>query len=118
MDSVKISDFSIGGHNYVRRGYKYRVKDILTIADNLTEFEIPISGIDIGIMPWKIDTIKEFCYHVNRLNNCNFDKPVILDDEGCICDGWHRVAKAVLEGKLTITAKRLLVMPEDCGKSD
>ena len=32
--------------------------------------------------------------------------PIIMDDEGFIMDGWHRVAKALLEGRETIKAVR------------
>lgn len=42
--------------------------------------------------------------------------PIILDDLGYITDGWHRVAKAILEGKETIKAVRIQNMPAPDGQ--
>ena len=63
-------------------------------------------------------TFGQFLYHLKRVNDTNLDYPVILDDEGVICDGWHRVAKAYLEGRPTVKAIRLLEMPDASGKVD
>ena len=41
-----------------------------------------------------------FVYHCKRVKDCNLEYPIILDDFGQICDGWHRIAKAVLEGNI------------------
>jgi ParB-like chromosome segregation protein Spo0J len=41
----------------------------------------------------------------------SFEHPVIMDPSGFIVDGWHRVTKALLEGRDTIPAVRFKEMP-------
>ena len=38
--------------------------------------------------------------------------PIIQAPDGWIMDGYHRIAKAILEGKTTIKAVRLPALPE------
>jgi len=60
-------------------------------------------------MPWQSGTIENmdcFIYHAVRIQDCDTSIPVIMRQDGIIIDGWHRVAKAVLEGKKEILAYR------------
>ena len=57
-------------------------------------------------------TFAESEYHRGkRVNQCSLEYPIILDEVGQIADGYHRLCKAILEGKETIKAIRLLEMP-------
>lgn len=109
---VPIEDFNIRESNYFAGETGYRVVDLHELAKGLPKFEIPLQGIDINVRPWGEPNINSFCYHVKRIEKCNFEYPIILTPSGFICDGWHRVVKAIIEGKETITAVRLLTMPE------
>ena len=112
MNYLGIDEFNYRENSFNRDGKKYLVTDLIEASKKYEPFEIPIAGIDIGINPWGDQTIKSFCYHVQRLKKCDLNYPVILDNTGYICDGWHRLAKAIIEGKETIMAVRLTVMPE------
>lgn len=112
MKPLKISEFHLKEGNFKRNNKSYRVIDLIEAAKDLDVFELPLCGVDIGVSPWGSQDIKSFVYHMKRVNDSNLDYPVILDDEGYICDGWHRVTKAILEGEVTIKVKRLIVMPE------
>ena len=48
---------------------------------------------------------------MKRVQETDLDHPLILDEEGFIMDGWHRVAKALLEGRETIKAVRFETTP-------
>lgn len=109
---VKISEFHVRESCFTSNGKRYRVSDLIKLAADLEPFEIPLNSVYIGTWPWGTASIKEFCYHVKRVQATDMSHPVILDDEGYICDGWHRVAKAIIEGKETIMAVRLEIMPE------
>jgi len=76
-------------------------------------FDLPLIGIDISRLPWPIDSISDFVHHVDRMRKTDLRHPILLDDEGIVCDGYHRVAKAILEGKTTIKAVRLDKMPPE-----
>lgn len=109
---VKIEDFNYRENTYSSNGKIYRATDIIELAKDLEEFDLPLCGIDIGLYPWGDPSIKSFIYHVKRSNDSDLSYPIILDDTGYICDGWHRVVKAILEGREYIKAKRLNVMPD------
>lgn len=79
------------------------------------EFEIPLAGINLNGLFFNLDTMDIFVWQMKRVLDCDLKYPIILDDEGCICDGWHRVCKALLEGKKTIKAIRMLEMPKTDG---
>ena len=112
MNKLKISSFNIRESNFCKNDKCYRVVDIIEAAKDLEAFDLPLCGLDIGVRPWGDMTIKNFIYHMARIERASMDHPVILDDEGYICDGWHRVSKAILAGEKTIKAKRLTFMPE------
>ncbi|MFA0814017.1 hypothetical protein [Microbulbifer epialgicus] len=109
---LKISEFHVF-KNYYHDGKKsYRVEDLIELAKDQEAFDLPLAGIPIGDNPWDGSTIKSFVYHVTRVNNADLSYPIILDVEGHIADGWHRVCKAILEGRKYIKAVRLTVMPD------
>lgn len=112
MNKLGINDFHYYQNTYERSGKTYQVTDLIKLAKGLEPFDMPIAGIDIGVQPWGTMDLKGFCYHVQRMSKADISYPVILDDVGFICDGWHRLAKAIIEGKYTIKAVRLTVMPE------
>ena len=105
---------------YSTRGNTYDAPTLVAFAKhkNYKTFDLPLVGIDISHMPFSTTTFGQFLYHLKRVNDTSLDYPVILDDEGVICDGWHRVAKAYLEGRPTVKAIRLLEMPDASGKVD
>ena len=105
---------------YSTRGNTYDAPTLVAFAKhkNYKIFDLPLVGIDISHMPFSANTFGQFLYHLKRVNDTNLNYPVILDDEGVICDGWHRVAKAYLEGRPTVKAIRLLEMPDASGKVD
>lgn len=108
---VKIDDFDPWEGSYTDRDKKYAFRDLLKAAENLPVFDLPLQGVWLD---HKIthETLWSFIYHYKRVEKADLSYPILLDDRGYICDGWHRVAKAILEGRTTIKAKRLLFMPE------
>lgn len=80
---------------------------------NYPIFKLPVAGINLSeqTMPWTIYNISSFVYHMKRVNKVNMKYPIILDSEGGIVDGWHRVARAIIDGKTEIDAIRIEEMP-------
>ena len=76
--------------------------------DNITFAE---SEYHRGNKIWKAQTLYDFIFQCKRVNQCSLEYPIILDEVGQIADGYHRLCKAILEGKETIKAIRLLEMP-------
>jgi hypothetical protein len=109
---VKLWAFSTDSHNYVCMDKEYSFSDLIEASKDLESFDLPLQGVFIGNNPWGEMSIKSFAYHVQRTNDADLSYPIILDTEGYICDGWHRVVKAILKGDTMIKAVRLEVMPE------
>jgi len=57
-------------------------------------------------------TCRRIAEHAKLINETNLDHPIIIDPEGRVMDGMHRVCKALIAGSRTIKAVRLLAMPE------
>jgi hypothetical protein len=57
-------------------------------------------------------TVRSIVVHVRLVNDADLSHPIIIDPDGRVMDGMHRVAKALLLGHPTIVAKRLPALPE------
>ncbi|HEV2392635.1 MAG TPA: hypothetical protein VG146_09760 [Verrucomicrobiae bacterium] len=57
-------------------------------------------------------TCRRVAEHTLLINQTSLDHPIILDPEGRVMDGMHRVCKALIGGWKTIKAFRLSAMPE------
>lgn len=73
--------------------------------------DLPLWCLNLSVNPFELDNFNSFIFQVKRVNECSLDYPIILDSDGRIADGYHRVCKAILEGKETIKAIRLEQMP-------
>ena len=56
--------------------------------------------------------------HVKAILESNLDFPIILDEDGYILDGRHRIMKAILNGESTIKAVRFEENPAPCRTYD
>lgn len=86
---------------------------LIKATEGLNSFDMSLMSIDLERYPWQFKhwSFSTFLFHWKRCEVCS-DDPIILSPDGYIIDGWHRLAKAIMEGKDSIKAIRLLVMPE------
>ena len=105
---------------YTAYGNSYDAPTLVQFAKdkNYPIFDMPIVGINMSGMPFACKSFAQFVWQLSRVMRTDLSYPILLDDHGTICDGWHRVAKAVMEGRSTIKAIRLLEMPDASGKTD
>lgn len=118
LPKLKIKDRALSENTY-RIGNKYwRVTTLIQYAKEKEYkiFDLPLIGIDISITPFDVNNFSDFLYHSNLVNKADTNYPIILDDNGYIADGWHRVAKSILNGENTIKAIRLEEMPTADGE--
>jgi hypothetical protein len=57
-------------------------------------------------------TIRSVADHCRRIINANLDLPIILNADGALMDGGHRVARALIDGRSHLPAVRFATMPE------
>ena len=79
----------------------------LTKEQKLKPFKLYLNNIDLDVERWNnTNNIFGYATHMKRVLNTELKYPIILDYSGCIIDGWHRIVKALIEGKEYINAVR------------
>ena len=56
--------------------------------------------------------------HMKAVRDCDLDYPIIMDEDGDVMDGRHRIMKAILEDQKTIKAVRFKRNPDACRIED
>lgn len=57
-------------------------------------------------------TCRKIAEHARIIAETDLSYPIILDPEGRVMDGMHRVCRALVEGRSSVTAVRLKSLPE------
>jgi hypothetical protein len=100
-------------------GNRYSVARLLDDSKDLPVFEVPVAALDLSAVIWDDASIYMLAFHVKKCMNADLDFPILLDWNGVIADGRHRVIKAIATGKRTVKARRMMWNPEpDKKKAD
>lgn len=81
-----------------------------------------VEEIDLSSV-WEVDTVywfderdkptvRDVIEHVRLIQEVDLAHPIIVGPDGRVMDGMHRVARALLEGAMTIRAVRFDVIPD------
>ena len=102
---------------YDKRTNKYDFWKATTLYNEIKKkklkpFDVPVASLQLDYLPFTIDNLDDFVYQCKRVRNTDLKYPIVLDSLGTIADGYHRLSKALLEGRKTIKAYRLQVMPK------
>lgn len=92
----------------------YGIARIIALSKDLKPFRIPLKHLNVYNLHSRSDSFFEFVDHVRAVLDADLSCPIILDEEGYVMDGRHRIAKAYLEKKKTILAVRFDVTPSPC----
>ena len=63
-------------------------------------------------------TLREMVSHLKAVNEADLSFPIILDEDGDLMDGRHRIMKALLNGEKSIKAVRFNKNPTPCKVTD
>lgn len=96
-----ISDQKVEGDD----GKVWIVVDLIERAKDLPVEEIPIDHLAINFNIGNMK-VRDFVAHMKLILEADMSYPIILDDEACMFDGRHRMARALLEEHKTIKAVR------------
>jgi hypothetical protein len=93
--------------------HEWSVSRLFELSRNLEVMTIPLKHMN---MYYKYEnmTLRELAGHMVAVNNADLKYPIILDEDGEIMDGRHRLLKAIIEGKRTIKAVRFKKNPRPC----
>ncbi len=93
------------------------VDHLIELTASLPAEEIHLDDIpEIDSVYWfderEQPTVRKVVEHFRLLEEVDSSYPIILSPDNRVMDGMHRVAKALLEARPTIKARRLSEMPE------
>lgn len=111
-------------HTTVRDGKRllWHTERLWELAKALEPFEILVEDIpELDQNCWFPDrepTLRRIAEHSRRIIDADLGRPIILNADGSLMDGGHRICKALLEGTASVLAVRFETMPEPDEISD
>lgn len=104
---VKIAGVTLAENTHSHNEKVWIVANLVERAKSLTPFDLPLAAIYAGSSVWEpVSSAYGLAQQMRRVLDVDTSHPIILDQEGFIMDGWHRVARALIDGKTTIKAVR------------
>lgn len=97
---------SIGRH-------RWSVPRLFELSRDLPVMEVPLNYLSLWYTYEKL-TLREMVMHMKAVQEADLTKPIILDEDGELMDGRHRLMKAMLLGNETIKAVRFDENPSPC----
>lgn len=96
---------NIGNHTW-------SVARLIQLSKDMPIMDVPLDHLCVY---QKYDlTLREMVMHMRAVQNADLSYPIILDEDGDIMDGRHRIMKALLNGEKTIKAVRFDENPRPC----
>lgn len=111
---MKINTFCNTGDQFSSLGkHQWSVSRLIDLSKELEIFEIPMNHLYVY---YKYDmlTLREMVTHMKAVLESDLSYPIILDEDGEVMDGRHRIMKAMLEGAKTIKAVKFETNPLPC----
>lgn len=97
--------------------HQWSVPRLFELARELPVMDVPINHLSVYYTYEKL-TLREMVMHMMAVNSADLDRPIILDEDGELMDGRHRLMKAMLSGAETIKAVRFDENPLPCQVKD
>ena len=92
---------------------EWSVARLIGLTKDMEVMSIPLKHLNTYNTYEKL-TLREMVGHILAVNEADLKFPIILDEDGEIMDGRHRLMKAILTGKKTIKAVRFEENPPCC----
>jgi hypothetical protein len=110
--AVKIAGVSVHENTFTSGKKVWFVANLIDRSKELVKFDLPLAAIYAGSEVWEpVSSAYGLAKQMRRVLDVDTSYPIILDQEGFIMDGWHRVARALIDGESTIKAVRFAETP-------
>lgn len=94
----------------------WSVPRLAELSQKLNTFDAPL---DCLCVYRKYDiTLREMLMHIKAVMSADTSFPIILDEDGELMDGAHRIMAAILRGEATIKAVRFEENPSPCRREE
>lgn len=94
------------------------VRRLIEGTVGLVPFDLPLDEVrELDETFWfenegDLPTCRKIAEHARLIAETDPSYPIIIDPEGHVMDGMHRVCRAVMEGRASVKAVRLKILPE------
>lgn len=95
----------------------WSVPRLITLSKDLPVMDVPLEHLNIFYTYHQL-TIRDMVMHMNAVNAVDLSYPIIMDEDGDIMDGRHRLMKAILTGASSIKAVRFKENPNPCRRDE
>lgn len=110
---VKINEWAdLSAQKFTNGKEEWLISNLVSLASKLPIQEMPLEHLNIYNLYPKISSMRGFVMHIKGVLKADLICPIILDDEGYVMDGRHRIAKALLEEHETIKFVRFEETPK------
>ncbi len=92
-------------------GQRWRCTRLFQLAKDLPIMEVPLDHLSVYYTYEKL-SLRNLVMHMKAVQAADLKFPIILDEDGEVMDGRHRIMKAMLTGAKTIKAVRFDENPE------
>lgn len=95
----------------------WSVARIIELTKDEPVYEVPTFIFNTWQWPWEEDfSLSKFISHVNRVKDADLSYPILVNFDGGIIDGVHRLCKACVLGLPTVKVK-YITLPTPDGKA-
>jgi hypothetical protein len=112
---MKIPEWSQDQYSQLGKNM-WSVQRLISLTKDFPVMEVPLDHLNI-YHTYKV-SLREMAMHIQAINASDLSFPIILDEDGEIMDGRHRVMKALLMGEKTIKAVRFDENPSPCKREE
>ena len=124
-------------NGWVRKQYNFRpspngldawdVENLIAASSELQVRDVALDSVaDVDTDFWfkfgPTPTVRRIIDQIRLIQEVDLSYPIILGADGRVMDGMHRIARALLEGQVTIKAVQFIDEPEpdyrDCSPED
>ena len=96
---------------------RWKVTRLFDLTKDFKAFDIPLQHLYVDYSYENV-SLREMAGHMEAVRCADVGYPIILDEDGIIMDGRHRVMRAILDDADSIKAVRFKENPEPCYLSD
>ncbi len=92
---------------------RYHVHDCIRLAKDLPVEAVQVRHLDMSYGCPCDGTLRSFIAHARMVASADLEHPILLNEDGVLIDGKHRLARAIMDGEPLIKVKRFDIDPED-----